>query len=115
LEDLQHHKLIFFAGDEYVKLNQAIMKNTSPLVLQPFIEVGTGPGMLTALLSGAGIGCYGYHKEIMEKGLLVDVFPELPDNVVSYYYSFHKRLEGSPKIEAFYDFLKDITRVWEKK
>ncbi|MBM3632683.1 MAG: LysR family transcriptional regulator [Alphaproteobacteria bacterium] len=111
--DLQHHKVLIFGGNEFEIMNQQIMKHTSPLVITPFVEVFTGPGMRTLLLSGAGIGCYGYHKELIEKGLLIDVFPDLPNSIVSYYYSYHKRLEGSPKINAFYEFLKEITKIWE--
>ena len=69
--------------------------------------------MRTALINGAGIGCYAYKRDIMEKGLLIDVFPDLPDYIVPYYFTYHKRLEGTPKIEVFYEFLKEITKVWE--
>lgn len=111
--DLKHHKVLVFGGNEFEIMNQQIMKHTAPVVITPFIEVFTGPGMRTLLLSGAGIGCYSYHKDLVEKGLLIDVFPDLPNSIVSYYYSYHKRLEGSPKIKAFYDFLKEITKIWE--
>jgi DNA-binding transcriptional LysR family regulator len=77
------------------------------------MTVGNVPAMRTALINGAGIGCYAYDRKIMEKGLLVDVFPDMPRQNVSYYYIHHHRLEGSSKIEAFYEFLKEIAKVWE--
>jgi len=33
--------------------------------------------------------------------------------MIPYYYTYHKRLEGSPKIEAFYEFLKEVTKIWD--
>jgi DNA-binding transcriptional LysR family regulator len=114
LKDLNFHKVILFAGEDQESLNQQIMGSNLEGFSHPFIKVATTPAMRTALINGAGIGCYGYHQEIIDKGLLVDVFPDMPDQVVPYYYTYHKRLEGSPKIEAFYEFLKDITKIWER-
>ncbi|MDF3033079.1 MAG: Bacterial regulatory helix-turn-helix protein lysR family,ligand-binding protein LysR family [Alphaproteobacteria bacterium] len=114
LKDLQSHKVIIYAGEKQEIMNQQIMQDNTVNFLQPFIELASGPIMRKALINGAGIGCCGYDRNIMEKGLLVDVFPDMPDQIMSYYYTYHKRLEGSPKIEAFYEFLKDITKVWER-
>jgi DNA-binding transcriptional LysR family regulator len=113
LKDLQTHRVIVYVGEKQEILNKPMRNGAQPNALQPFIELTSGPMMRTALINGAGIGCYAYNKEIMDKGLLVDVFPEIPDHVISYYYTYHKRLEGSPKIETFYKFLKEITKVWE--
>jgi DNA-binding transcriptional LysR family regulator len=113
LKDLHAHKVIIFGGEKQeIELNKQIMNENTAVFFEPFIEVTSTPAMRTALINGAGIGCYAYNQEIVEKGLLVDVFPDMPDQVVPYYYTYHKRLEGSPKIEAFYEFLKDITKVW---
>lgn len=112
--DLQSHKVVVFKGEKLEVLNQQIISNNPAAFLHPFIEVSTAPSMRTALINGAGVGCYGYHQEIMDQGLLIDVFPDMPDNIIPHYYTYHKRLEGSPKIEAFYKFLKEITKVWER-
>ena len=79
----------------------------------PVMSVATTPAMRKALINGLGIGSYAYDRDLIEKGLLVDVFPDMSDQIISYNYIYHCRLEGSPKIEAFYDFLKEITKVWE--
>lgn len=114
LKDLQFHKVIVYVGEtQEVELNKQIINEETASLLSPFMKVSTVPAMRTALINGAGIGCYAYKQDIMERGLLVDVFPDMPDQIVSYYYTYHKRLEGSPKIEAFYEFLKEITNVWE--
>jgi len=114
LEDLQFHKVILYEGEKIeIELNKPIINEKTVKLLSPFMTVGTVPAMRMALVNGAGIGCYAYDKRVMDKGLLVDVFPDIPDNVHSYYYTYHKRLEGSPKIEAFYEFLKEVTKVWE--
>jgi DNA-binding transcriptional LysR family regulator len=114
LEDLRLHKVIAYTGEKQEVLNKQIMGNNMIHTLHPLIQVTATPAMRTALINGAGIGCYAYDQNTMEKGLLVDVFPDMPDQVNSYYYTYHRRLEGSPKIEAFYEFLKEITKVWEK-
>jgi DNA-binding transcriptional LysR family regulator len=113
LTDLLSHKVIIYVGEKQAILNKPIQSESTKDVLKPFIELTSGPAMRTALINGAGIGCYAYNRVLIEKGLLVDVFPDMPDHIVSYYFTYHKRLEGSPKIEVFYEFLKEVTKVWE--
>lgn len=113
LEDLQNHKVILFVGEKQEILNKPILGGGELSALEPYIELSSGPVMRTALINGNGIGCYVYNKDVMDKGLLVDVFPELPADIITYYFTYHRRLAGSPKIEAFYDFLKEITKVWD--
>ncbi|MDF3033078.1 MAG: LysR family transcriptional regulator [Alphaproteobacteria bacterium] len=114
LKGLQGHRVILY-GDERQQIhNKQIMNEDTVSFLQPFITLRSGPTMRTALINGAGIGCYLYNRDIMAKGLLVDVFPDMPDNMRPYYYTYHKRLEGSPKAEAFYAFLKDAMKGWER-
>lgn len=114
LEDLQFHNIIVYGGEKQdAELNKQIINEKTSKLLYPLMTVGTVPAMRTALINGAGIGCYAYNQKIMDKGLLVDIFPDMPHQIVSYYYTYHRRLEGSPKIEAFYEFLKEITKIWE--
>lgn len=119
LEDLQFHKVILYEGEKQEILNKQIINENTRNLIRPSIRLLSGPAMRMALMNGAGIGCYVYDKKIMEKGLLVDVFPDMPNHIVPYYYTYHKRLEGSPKIEVFYDFLKEITKdcewPWKEK
>ena len=113
LDDLQFHKVIIYRGEKQEILNKQIVNDSTRNLLRPIIGILPGPAMRIALLNGAGIGCYVYDKKIMDKGLLVDVFPDMPSHMVPYYYTYHKRLEGSPKVEAFYDFLKEVTKIWD--
>lgn len=114
LEDLRFHKVIVYGGEKQeIELNKQIINEKTNKFLFPFMIVSTVPAMRTALINGAGIGCYAYNEKIMKQGLLVDVFPNLPAHIVSYYYTYHRRLQGSPKVEVFYEFLKEITQVWE--
>ena len=113
LEDLQSHKVVVFSGEKQEILNKQILNKNTARLSKPFIEVATAPAMRIALINGGGIGCYAYNERIIKQGLLVDVFPDLPDHIISYYYIYHKRLEGSPKIEAFYKFLKEINKIWD--
>jgi DNA-binding transcriptional LysR family regulator len=96
-------------------LNKQIINKDTLSFLKPFVEVATAPAMRIALINSAGIGCYAYNQKLVKQGLLVDVFPDLPDHIISYYYIYHKRLEGSLKIEAFYNFLKEINKIWERR
>lgn len=110
LEDLKAHQLIVYAG-----VNQEILHRNLPsdLYSQPFISVNNGVNMRSALIEGFGIGTYFYDRELIEKNLLVDVFPDMPDHKVPYYFTYHRRLEGSPKIKAFYEFMKDLVKHWD--
>ena len=114
LADLQHHRVVVFSGEKQEILNKQIINKDTESFLKPFVEVATAPAMRIALMNDAGIGCYAYNKKLVKQGLLVDVLPDLPDHIISYYYIYHKRLEGSLKIEAFYKFLKEINKIWER-
>jgi DNA-binding transcriptional LysR family regulator len=110
--DLKDHQLIVFVGDNKEILNflnfQVMGDYSSDVYKKAFIGVNNGLNMRTALINGHGIGAYFYDKETLDNNLLVDIFPDMPDRKVSYYYIYHKRLEGSPKVQAFYEFLKTI-------
>jgi DNA-binding transcriptional LysR family regulator len=116
-EDLRSHNLIVYTGDHrevLQSLNIQMINDGLNLYDHPYIGVNNGLNMRVALVKGLGIGTYGYDRGLIEKNLLVDVFPEMPDQKVSYYYTYHKRLEGSPKIQAFQEFLEEVCQVWKK-
>src|ERR1700729_402107 len=117
LEDLRSHKIIVYAGEtQEIELNKQIINEKTNSWIHPYMKVGTALAMRTALINGAGIGCYAYQRDLIEKGLLVDVFPDMPDQVVSYNCVYHSPLEGSPKIEAFYEFLKEeVIKSWKRR
>jgi DNA-binding transcriptional LysR family regulator len=113
LNDLKDHRVLVYVGKNQDLMNKPIITVDDSNSTQHYLELTSGPMMRTALINSAGIGCYAYNRNVMDKGLLVDVFPNLPDHIITYYFTFHKRLDGSPKIEAFYTFLKEVTKVWE--
>lgn len=114
INDLKPHKIILYGGENSKILNNPL---TNEIMNDPkkFIVVTNGPSMKAALVNGCGIGCYGYDRKDVENNLLVDVFPDMPDQIISYYFTYHRRLEGSPKIKVFYDFLKEeIVKGWDR-
>lgn len=116
LDDLKHHKLIIYKVDdpEVFKTHNILPENKgSDSPYRAHIEVNSGAAIRSALLKGLGIGTFLYDRNIMEKKLLVDVFPDMPDRKIPYYYTYHKSLEGSPKIETFREFLKEVAKVWQ--
>jgi len=109
LEDLKGHRIIAYTGENQNLFNGQLMsKSTQQFYEQPFFEVNNGPSMRKALVSGLGMGCYGYDSDLLENNLLVDVFPDMPDQKFPYYFTYHKRLEGLPKIRVFHEFIKEI-------
>lgn len=110
LEDLKSHKLIMYTGDRQGLLNNQFRNDS---ILQPSITVPNGPAMRDALLSGTGIGCYGYDQELMERNQLIEIFPSMQDQIIPYYYTYHCRLEDAPKIHVFYEFLKEIVKPFQ--
>ena len=116
-EDLKDHKLIFYnTSDPEVFKSHNILHEyrDSANKYRTHIEVNSGTALRNALLEGLGIGSFLYERTTVEKNLLVDVFPNHPDVIIPYYFTYHKSLEGSPKIQAFYSFLKEVTQVWRR-
>ena len=115
LSDLKHHKLISYVGnDEMSDKEINIHLQDINLHIHPLIKVNNGLALRRALLSGLGISIYEYDRRLIESNLLVDIFPDMPDKKIPYYYTYHKRLESSPKIQAFHDFMKEVVKVWER-
>jgi DNA-binding transcriptional LysR family regulator len=115
LNDLKKHKLITYTGDNQDLFNMHLIDaNTGSYFSSPIYTVSNGLFMRNALINGLGIGCYGYDYDLISKGLLVDVFPSIDDNRIPYYFTYHRRLEGSPKIKAFHEFLQDMVMVWQR-
>lgn len=115
LNDLLDHKLLAYTGDNKNIFNkQMINLDTQSLYTQPLYTFNSGVSMRDALINGLGIGCYGYDRELLEKNLLIDVFPDVADQKIPYYFTYHKRLDGSPKIQVFRGFLKEVVKIWER-
>lgn len=118
LEDLENHRLISYVG-ENDRLNQSVnihlLNDSSKDHLDKnFVEVNNIIAMRAALIGGLGIGPYFYSREIEKNGMLIDIFQDMPDHITPYYYTYHKRLESSPKIHAFHEFMKEIVKVWQR-
>jgi len=116
-KDLKSHHIIIYASENQKKSLPLVvpdLRDTSQDYSQAFMRVNNGIAMRSALLQGLGIGTFLYERNIVENKLLVDVFPDLPDHKVPCYFTYHKRLEGSPKILAFHQFLKEIKYIWER-
>ncbi len=112
---LEGHKLIIYSGDNQEVFNKNVIDGeTKNFYTPPFFTVNSGLSMRAALVNGLGVGCYAYDQNLIEKNRLVDIFPDMPDQKIPYYYTYHKRLEGSPKIQAFHEFLKDVVKVWQR-
>lgn len=117
LDDLQTHRLIIFTGenDEPERsINIHLSDPSKPHFPNSFVEANNIIALRASLLSGLGIGPYFYSKKVMENNLLVDVFPDMPDKKIPYYFTYHKRLEGSKKIIVFHELMKEIVKDWER-
>jgi DNA-binding transcriptional LysR family regulator len=113
LKDLNSHKLIIYTGIHQEIFNKNLLEADTQDTIASF-KVDSGLSMRNALVNGHGIGCYGYDQTLIERNLLVEVFPDTPAQVIPYYYIYHKRLEGSPKIKEFHDFMKEVVKVWQR-
>lgn len=120
-QDLKFHRMIVYtsANNEIFKPLNLMPSEIGPnkdlnfdIYDQPFIGVNNGTNMRKALVKGLGIGTYTYHRELIENNLLVDVFPNMPPHKIPHYYTYHKRLEGSPKIHEFHKFLQELCNIW---
>jgi DNA-binding transcriptional LysR family regulator len=117
LEDIKSHRMIILTGENneiLPSLNPHIKDREVDFYSQPIIAVNNGINLRSALIEGLGIGAYSYDQELIKNNLLIDVFPDMPDHVVPYYLTYHRRLEGSPKVQAFQKFLKQVAKVWER-
>jgi DNA-binding transcriptional LysR family regulator len=107
LNDLKSHRLIVFNDEKQEHLNLHISGQDIANHDGSFIKVNSGPSMRLALLNHLGIGSYPYDKELVDKNILVDIFPEMPDHKIPYYCVYHRRLENSPKVKIFLEILKE--------
>ncbi len=117
-EDLYHHNIIFFSGDTPQITHSLNLHLTGDPAKDSkytnFMDVNNGLALRKALLNGLGIGTFCYDADLLDQKLLVDVFPDMPSRKIPYYYTYHRHLEGSPKVHAFHDFMKEIMKVWER-
>jgi len=116
-EDLKNHKLIIYRMEDstlFKTHNILPVDYGSDNLYRSHVEVNSGAAMRSALLKGVGIGAFIYERTTVENKLLIDVFPDRPDQKIPYYFTYHKSLEGSPKVQVFHEFLKGIRKVWER-
>ena len=115
VEDLKSHKIIIYENNENAGLFNGQFTNDLIESSKHFTVVTNSLGMNAALISGLGIGCSGYNKNSIERNLLIDLFPDVPDKIIPYYFTYHRRLEDSPKIKVFYHFLKEeVVDIWQR-
>lgn len=116
LEDLKDHRMVVYTGDNKeipMSLNIQLSENKiMDIYSKPIILVNNGINLRSSLINGLGIGTYFYDRELIEQKLLIDVFPNMPDHKTPYYFTYHRRLEGSPKVKAFHDFFQEVIKVW---
>ena len=110
LDDLKNHNVVFcespVAGADSPFNFHASVTNFSS-------SVKVSEEMLQEVLtSGWGIGPFPSSNKLNGKDI-IDVFPNMPDHKGSLYFTHHKRLKGSPNVEAFYHCLKEV--VLEKQ
>jgi len=117
LEDLYHHNMIIFSGDTSEIAQSLNLHLTGDPVkdskYKNFIDVNNGLALRKALLNSLGIGSFWYDADLLDQRLLVDVFPDMPSRRIPYYLVYHKRLEGSLKIQAFQELMKELIKIWE--
>lgn len=116
-DDLKDHKLIFYNTSDpeaFKSLNILHQYWDGQNNGRAHIEINSGASMRNAIIEGLGIGSFIYEKTSVEKNLFVDIFPNDPGIKLPYYFTYHKSLEGSPKIQAFYTFLKEVAHVWQR-
>jgi len=117
LEDLYYHNMIMYKA-ETQEITQSINTHltgdtTKDLQYNNLIQVNNGIALRKALINGLGIGNLWYEKDLLDQNLLVDVFPDMPSRKIPYYYTYHRRLDGTPKVKAFHDFLNDIYKPFQ--
>jgi len=117
LEDLHSHNMVAYIGDtpEITKsLSLHLTGDPSKdSKYKNLIEVNNGLSLRKALLNGLGIGSFWYEEDLLKQRLLVDVFPDMPSRRIPHYYTYHRRLESSPKIHVFHELMKEIVKPFQ--
>lgn len=113
-EELHNHKMIVYNGNtpEITKSLQLHLTGdpNKDSKFKNFIEVDNGLALRKSLINGLGIGSLWYESDLLNQGLLIDVFPDMIGRRIPHYFIYHRRLEGSPKVQAFHEFLKEIVK-----
>ena len=110
-DDLKNHNVVFcespIAGaDSPFNFHASVSNFSSALKV--------GEEMLQEVLTnGWGIAPFPSNNKL-EATDIIDVFPDMPDHKGSLYFTHHKRLKGSPNVEAFYERLKEVMESLEE-
>lgn len=104
LDDLKNHNVVFcespVAGaDSPFNFHASVNFSSSVKVSEEMLQ--------EVLTSGWGIGRFPSNNKLEDAGI-IDVSPNMPDHKVPVCFTHHKRLKGSPNVEAFYECLKEV-------
>lgn len=110
VEDLDHHQLVVFGDDTKIPsmdvnwlLNCGRGINSSRF---PYVTINNLYGIGRAVEAGVGIACITPYVAEHCQGL-IQVLPEVETPLVTFHFVCAEMLKGSPKIEAFYQYLKE--------
>ena len=109
IDDLNDHQLLHYSNQS----SGNVWKLTAPsgekrqVRTAGWFSVNDGQSLLNAVISGLGIAYLPsfLYAEAMEKGLVVDVIPELPQETQGIYAVYPPGRFTQPKVRAFIDFL----------
>ncbi len=109
IDDLNEHKLLHYSNQSAGN----VWKLTAPsgerrqVRTAGWLSVNDGQSLLNAAISGLGIAYLPsfLYADAMEKGLVVDAMPELPQETQGIYAVYPPGKFTQPKVRAFIDFL----------
>lgn len=109
IEDLNDHKLLHYSA----QANGSVWKVTSPtgekrqVRSNGWLTVNDGQSLLNAAISGLGIALLPsfLYSDALRQGLVEDVMPSLPGEVMGIYAVYPPGRFTQPKVRAFIDFL----------
>ncbi len=109
IDDLNDHRLLYYSHNA----NTSVWKITAPsgevrqVRSSTWFSVNDGQSLLNAAINGLGIAYLPsfLYAPAMEAGQVVDVIPELPQDVQSLYAVYPAGRYTQPKVRALIDFL----------
>ena len=117
LEDLCEHNIIVYI-DDTPEITKSLMLHLTGDDAKDskyinFIEANSGISLRKALLNGLGIGSFWYEADLIKEEQLIDVFPNMESRRIPHYFTYHRRLDNSPKVHVFHEFMKEIVKPFQ--